>query len=206
MLTKRRGVSRMAKASPGNQMPGGGRYIIVVRDPGDAAVSAFKFTEGWFLEPGTVPIDEFVQQRFLRKREYYHHLRSWWAHKDDDNVLLLAYEHMLADPRRAIERIAAFIGITLDEELLAITLEHSSMAFMLRHKDRFDDALIRRRSEEVMGLPPGSDSAKVRLGKAGTREDLNADTRASLDAAWREEITAELGFENYAALLEALAE
>ncbi len=191
---------------PWDPMPKGGRYIIVVRDPGDAAVSSFKFSEGWFLEPGAISIDEFVIQGFLKKREYYKHLRSWWAHRHDDNVLLMAYEHMLNDPERAIERIAEFIGIDLDDELRAITLQHASLEFMLAHKDRFDDALIRKLSEDVMGLPPGSDSAKVRLGKAGTRTDLSAETRAILDDVWQEEIAGELGLPDYAALLEALAE
>ena len=191
---------------PWDPMPKGGRYIIVVRDPGDAAVSSFKFSEGWFLEPGAISIDEFVIQGFLKKREYYKHLRSWWAHRHDDNVLLMAYEHMLNDPERAIERIAEFIGIDLDDEFRAITLQHASLEFMLAHKDRFDDALIRKLSEDVMGLPPGSDSAKVRLGKAGTRTDLSAETRAILDDVWQEEIAGELGLPDYAALLEALAE
>ena len=191
---------------PWDPMPKGGRYIIVVRDPGDAAVSSFKFSEGWFLEPGAISIDEFVIQGFLKKREYYKHLRSWWAHRHDDNVLLMAYEHMLNDPERAIERIAEFIGIDLDDELRAITLQHASLDFMLAHKDRFDDALVRKLSEDVMGLPPGSDSAKVRLGKAGTRTDLSAETRAILDDVWQEEIAGELGLPDYAALLEALAE
>ncbi len=189
---------------PWDPMPKGGRYIIVVRDPGDAAVSSFKFSEGWFLEPGAISMDEFVTQGFLRKREYYKHLRSWWAHKDDENVLMLAYEHMLTNSERAIERIAEFIGIKLDDELRAITLEHSSLDFMLKHKDRFDDALIRTLSEAVMGLPPGSDSAKVRLGKSGTLTDLSVETRTLLDEVWQEEIASALGLADYGALLEAL--
>ncbi len=187
-----------------DEIPKGGRYIVVVRDPGDAAVSAFKFAEGWFLEPGAIAIDEYVTQGFLKRREYYRHLSSWWAHRHDDNVLLLAYEHMLENSEKAIEHIAEFIGIELDAELKAITLAHTSMAFMLEHKDRFDDALIRRRSEEVLGLPSGSDSAKVRLGQAGTRVALAPATLSLLAQAWQEEIANALGLADYQALLDAL--
>ena len=63
----------------------------------------------------------------------------------------------------------AVCGYALDDELLAITLEHSSLAFMQAHKDRFDDAMLRARSEEEV-LPPGSDSAKVRAGQVGEFE------------------------------------
>lgn len=97
-------------------MPKGGRYINVVRDPGDAAVSMFKFQEGWFLEPGAVGVDEFVQST-LQHRRYYHHLRSWWPRRNDEDVLFLAYEKMLKDAECTIARIADFIGIELDDEL-----------------------------------------------------------------------------------------
>jgi len=184
-------------------MPKGGRYINVVRDPGDAAVSLFKFQEGWFLEPGAVSVDEFVQST-LQHRRYYHHLKSWWPRRNDKDVLFLAYEKMLRDAEHTIRRIADFIGIELDDELLALTLEHSSMAFMLEHKDRFDDAILRRYTEQHAGIPPGSDSAKVREGKAGSSVTLSDETRAMLDAVWAEEITATLGFPDYLSLIAAL--
>ena len=182
-------------------VPKGGRYIVVVRDPGDAAVSLFKFQEGWFLEPGCVSIDEFLEHSFLTNRRYYQHLESWWPHRHDHNVLLLAYERMLQDPSDAISRIAAFIGVPLDAELMTLTLEHSSVGFMLQHKDRFDDALLRDFSEAHADLPPGSDSAKVRVGKRGGRAALSAQAQSKLAQVWREEITASLGYSDYEALI-----
>jgi hypothetical protein len=184
-------------------MPRGGRYINVVRDPGDAAVSMFKFQEGWFLEPGAVGVDEFVQST-LQHRRYYHHLKSWWPRRNDEDVLFLAYEKMLQDTERTIRRVAEFIGISLDAELLKLTLEHSSMDFMLQYKDRFDDAMLRRYSEEHAGIPSGSDSAKVRAGKSGSSVVLSEETHAMLASVWSEEITATLGFPDYAAMIEAL--
>jgi hypothetical protein len=185
-------------------VPEGGRYINVVRDPGDAAVSLFKFNEGWFLEPGAVSVDEFVQAQLTRDDGYFEHLLSWWPRRNDSDVLFLAYEDMLQDPALAIRRIAGFIGIALDEELLALTLEHSSLAFMLKHKDRFDDALMRERSEAVAGIPPGSDSAKVRAGQSGSAVALSDETRRMLNQTWQKHISPALGFASYAELLDAL--
>jgi hypothetical protein len=187
-----------------DKVPRGGRYIVVLRDPGDALVSAFRFQEGWFFEPGSVPIEEFAAE-YLTGRNYFRHLLSWWPRRHDPDVLLLAYEHMLADPDRAIERIAAFISIELDTALFAITRKHTSLEFMLAHKDRFDDALMRALSEERAGLPPGSDSAKVRAGKAGSKAELGPDLTARLDAVWREEVGAAHGHANYAELAAELA-
>jgi len=185
-------------------VPKGGKYINVVREPGDVAVSAFKFQEGWFLEPGSVPIDDYVAAQFLKPRHYFKHLLSWWPHRDDPDVLFLAYEKMLQDPRHTIRRIAAFIDIELDDELLALTEEHASLEFMLAHKDRFDDAMFRLRGEELAGIPPGSDSAKVRAGVRGSRTELRPHTLDDIQAAWREEITAELGFVDYESLIAEL--
>ena len=186
-----------------DKMPRGGRYINVVRDPAAAAVSSFRFMEGWYVEPGTIDVNEFVQGTFLRRREYYKHLRSWWARRNDDDVLFLAYERMLADASATIARIAEFIGVELDDELLAITLEHSSREFMLKHQDRFDDAMLRKQSEELVGLPPGSDSSKVTAGSSS--QSLSDETLALFDDAWREEITEPLGYTTYQDLVGALS-
>ena len=61
-------------------------------------------------------------------------------------------------------RGAGAAGIPLDEQLLALTLERTCRDYMLANKHQFDDALMRELSETKGGLPPGSDSAKVRAG------------------------------------------
>ncbi len=186
-------------------IPKGGKYINAVRNPGDALYSMYKFMEGWFLEPGAVGLEDFARQRFFKSRDYWKHLLSWWPRRRESNVLFLAYEHMLRSPEQTIARVADFIGIPLDERLLETTLEHTSLTFMLAHKDRFDDAMMRRLSEDRCDLPAGSDSAKVRAGRIGAhRENLGAALLAELDAIWREEITSTLGFEDYHALIETL--
>jgi hypothetical protein len=45
----------------------------------------------------------------------------------------------------------------------------------------------------------------VRSGEVGeSRQKLGPEVIAALDAVWRERITAELGFENYAAMIAAM--
>ena len=186
---------------PYQAVPKGGKYINSIRNPGDALCSFHNFMEGWFLEPGAVSIDEFANKRFLHTREYWRHLKSWWKQKDEPNVLFLVYEHMLKDPTRTIQRVADFIGIPLDDELLELTLHNSSIDFMLKHVDRFDDAMVRNLSEERCNLPAGSNSAKVHQGKAGAhRKSLSTEIISKLDEVWQEEIYQTLGFQNYDAL------
>jgi hypothetical protein len=184
-------------------LPKGARAIVALRDPKDALVSVYRFMEGWFFEPGAISIEQFAPTRLdgPATAGYWGHLLSWWAQRDNPDVLLLSYEHMSDAPELNIRRVAAFCGIELDDELLQLTLERTSLGYMLRHKDRFDDMLMRDMAEAVCHLPPGGDSSKVRQGKVGTHhQELPASISAAVDARWREHITSQTGFADYAAL------
>ena len=184
-----------------DDMPRGGKYINVVREPAAAAISLFRFQEGWFLEPGAMTADEFVMGTFVASRAYFQHLKSWWARRNDADVLFLVYEEMLADPAAAIQQIASFMGIDLDAELLALTLRHTSREFMLQHQDKFDDSMLRQLSEDVADLPRGSASAKVTSGSSTSL--LSDNTLEAIALVWQEEITTSLGFDTYQDLLAA---
>lgn len=190
-------------------VPKGARYVVSLRDPKDAMVSMYRFTEGWFFEPAAISIADFARARVLAKPEeptsYWSHLLSWWAERDNPDVLLLSYEYMSDEPEATIRRLAAFCGIPLDDALMALTLERTSLAFMLAHKDRFDDLMMRQLSEARCGLPPGSDSAKVRKGGAGGHaKELPAEIAAEMDAVWTRLVAPKTGFADYAALEAAL--
>jgi hypothetical protein len=191
-----------------DEVPKGARYIVALREPKDAFVSLYRFMEGWFFEPGVISIEDFAQRYIARHAVgggYWRHLLSWWAERDNPTVLVLAYEQMLSDPEGAIRKVATFAGIALDNALLAATLEHSSFAFMAAHKDRFDEAMNRAISETRGGLPPGSDSAKVRQGGTGGRAALPPPTADALDAMWPRVVTPATGLADYPALLAEIA-
>lgn len=185
-------------------LPKGGRAIVSLRDPRDALVSMYRFMEGWMFEPGSIAIADYARVWMgggMPGGDFWTHLLSWWDQRDNPQVLLLTYEHILADPERAIRAVASFCGIALDDELLALTLDHASIGFMLAHKDRFDDLLMRQLLSSRCGVPLDSDAAKVRQGRAGShRQELTPDIVAALDARWTERVTPVTGFADYAAL------
>jgi hypothetical protein len=77
---------------------------------------------------------------------------------------------------------------------------------MKAHDDKYDDLLMRERSEVVCDLPVGSDTSKVRSGEVGAhRMELSDGLLAELDATWAETIAADLGIQSYEMLLEMLA-
>ncbi len=187
-----------------DRIPKGARYVVAFRDPRDAVVSMFRFMEGWFLEPGAVTAEAFADGRINDPDEaggYWRHLISWWEQRDNPNVLLFSYEHMTERPEAHIRRLAAFCGIPLNDDLVALALERSSLPYMLQHKDRFDDLMMRQVSEARCNLPPGSDAAKVRKGGVGGyRGELPPRTIGAMDAKWTEVVTPATGFADYAAL------
>lgn len=183
-------------------IPRGGKYINSIRNPGDALVSMHKFFEGWFLEPGAVSIEEFARGRFIASGKYWQHLVSWWYRRNDTDVLYLVYEHMKEDLTGTIRRVANFIDIELDDELLAITEKHASLEFMLQHKDRYDDLLLRVLSIERAGLPAGSGSSKVREGKVGSHKSgIGQELKEELQEVWQREVTDVIGYKSYEDLI-----
>jgi len=64
---------------------------------------------------------------------------------------------------------------------------------------------MRERSELIAGLPPGSDSAKVRKGQVGEhKKELPTAIADELDQIWREDIETKFGYPTYGALSAAL--
>ena len=192
------------------RVPKGARYVVSLRDPKDAFVSMYRFMEGWFLEPGAIPVEDFLEG-WLRGggpegEGYWSHLISWWEVRDRPEVLLLTYRNMVRNPPAHIRRLAEFAGIPLDQDLLDLVVERTSREYMLAHKNRFDDRMMRDLSETVGRLPPGSESAKVRPGRSDSHAaELPPELAKRMDAIWSEKIEPVTGFANFAELEASLA-
>jgi hypothetical protein len=186
-----------------HDIPKGGRYICVVRDPKDVVVSSYHFHEGWRFEPGTISIDDFAREFFIcreKKRGYWHHVASWWEQRHRSDVLLLTYESMKADLPATVRHVAQFIDHCSDQELLQIVVRQSSIEFMLAHGKKFDDHLLRAHNA-ARHLPPGGESSKVRTGRVGDHLcELSQKVCGEIDALWRLEMEPRFGLPSYEAL------
>jgi hypothetical protein len=189
-------------------VPKGCRYIYVIREPKDIAVSLFRFSEGWFFEPGAISIDDFIQKEVLDEdgQTIWSHLASWWPRRLDDDTLFLTYEDMKDDPAGTVRRVAGFMAIDPASPAIGIAIERSSLAYMQTHARHFDDHLLRDARDAIAGLPPGGDSAKVRTGQVGDhRRAMTPELAAAFDAKWTQEIAGPLGLADYADLRRVLA-
>jgi hypothetical protein len=181
-----------------DEVPKGGKYIAVVRDPCDALVSDYHFMGEMFFDKNSVSLEEFAREDYIPDRNVHKHILAFWEQRKDENVLALCYENMKADLSGTIERVAAFIGIELDDELRQIVLKQSDIKFMQEHKNQFEDHLVRKARSAAMKLPLDGQLNKVRNGQVGeSRKFVPDDIRKELDITWREEITVRIGLKSY---------
>lgn len=187
-----------------HDIPKGGRYVHVIRNPDDALVSAYRFMEGWFFEPGAIDLDTYANERFLvdgRRDDYWRFLLSWWPRRHEADVLFVFFEDMKHDLGRTIVEVAGFIGCPLDDELKDIVMRQSSIGFMKAHQHQFNDHLLRTARDAACGLPLDGAATKVDGGRVGdSAQILSKAITDALDARWRETVGRELGIESYAAL------
>jgi hypothetical protein len=118
------------------------KYLYVARDGRDVAVSYYHFYTTHMGFKGTFA--EFFE-RFLKGEvqygSWFRHVRRWWAHRDDPNVLFLRYEDLAADLPGCVRKISAFFGLPIAPERWPGILECCSFAFMKQHESQFDPLL-----------------------------------------------------------------
>lgn len=108
------------------------RYIYVMRNPKDVAVSLFEFVAK-VSGREALSWDELFELFYQGKVYYgpwFDHVISWWKHKDDPDVLILKYEDMKEDLPGAIRKIATFIGKELPLETLERIVSQTSFNAM----------------------------------------------------------------------------
>lgn len=190
-----------------NDLPQGGKYISVIRDPKDAMLSLYRFFEGWIFEPSSISIDEFALDFYIGTdgRGYWDHIKALWARRDDKNVLPLCYENLKQDLPAAVERVAEFMEIELDDELKDVVVQQSDFKFMNEHNHKFDDHIVRDTRNEVCGIPADGATSKVKSGKVGQGKlQVSKEVMDEFERVWQKEITATLGLQSYEELRQVL--
>jgi hypothetical protein len=158
----------------GEKLPRGVRYIYLVRNPGDVAVSSYHHH---CMTAGVLYSRERYLQQFFSDQSpfgsWFKHVASWWPHRHDENVLFLRYEDVIGDLQAAVRKVALFCDFPLDETQMPRILERCSLAFMKQHGDKFDPR-IRRFSSRLAEF--------IREGRAGTgAEALGAEQKKRLE-------------------------
>jgi hypothetical protein len=165
-----------------------------------------RFFAGWLVEPGGVSFEDFFPAWLgggPGGTDYFTHLLSWYARRDQADTLLDTYGHASGDRPAMIRRLAAFLDLSLTDEGAAIVEEMTSRDFMHAHKDRFDDHMLCEVLTAGIGIPADSDSSKVQA-KGSDGDELPQSVRDRIAAMWAERVEPVTGHADFDALAAAI--
>ncbi|CAL1272150.1 unnamed protein product [Larinioides sclopetarius] len=116
------------------------KVLYIYRNPEDTFVSFFHFLEN--VREEKLNLEEFFEGFITGNVEYgsyFEHVLSYLNHKDDDNLLLISYERLHANPKEGILRIAKFLGdeyyheLSTDKLLLNKIVKNTSFDHMKKN-------------------------------------------------------------------------
>jgi hypothetical protein len=158
------------------------RYLAVVRDLKDVCVSGYHFLKSMAFGPLMPSVARWVDYMLSAdfRPSWAEHLASYWAVRDQPNVLFLTYEQMRKDHVGAVRRIADFMGVELSSTELASVVEQSTFAAMKAGGARFEPGRV---------VPWGKEQSMLRRGESGkSSELLTAEQQARVDDWCRAEL------------------
>ena len=133
------------------------RYIYIGRDGRDVVWSMYNHhanaNDLWYQALNDTPgrVGPPIERPPATITQYYHdwldhdghpfwpfwsNVRSWWDIRHLPNVMLLHFAALKADMPGEIRRIAAFLGVAIDEARWPAILEHCSFDYMKRNAAR----------------------------------------------------------------------
>ena len=132
-----------------------GKYLYVMRNGMDVAWSYYNHMRNYFGMDKTFAeyFDEFCSPS--RRRNWFEHVAGWLENPLGREVLVLRYEDLHEDLDEALERIAAFCGISLDREDFVRVKERSSFDFMKRYWHKFGIRAGNKRAKNANFLRRG---------------------------------------------------
>ena len=81
---------------------------------------------------------------------WFEHVASFWSHHGEPNVLFVHFNDMQADLDAQMRRVAAFLGIEVDERRWPELVERCTFASMKARSDEISDFdRLRRRRRDV---------------------------------------------------------
>lgn len=172
------------------------KYVYIARNPYDTCVSYYHHTKRlptYLFEDGT--FEEFFdmfEQGKVDFGDYFDHLLSWHAHRNDSNVLFVTYEELKKDTAGWILKLADFFGNTQygkrfreHPELVKKVLDMTSMDAM-----KAINSKMRNWSETLQSMPKEAleelmKSAKETFGDAWEKPCKGQFVRKGIVGDWK---------------------
>ncbi|KAG1714310.1 Sulfotransferase 1C2 [Nymphon striatum] len=150
------------------------KYIYITRNPFDCCVSLFHHHRAFYEYEFDGTFDEFFEM-FLRGEvafgNYFHNVRSWYAHKDDPNIHFMLYEDLKNNPEDEIVKLGRFLGgkyeqDVMNKDFVKEVIEKSNFKTMSK--------FTQMNSEELQGKVP---SKFIRKGVIGDYKNMFSESQ-----------------------------
>ncbi|XP_039322135.1 sulfotransferase 2A1 [Saimiri boliviensis] len=129
------------------------KMIYLLRNPKDVLVSGYFFWKQMTFVKKPKSWEQYFEwfcQGHVIYGSWFDQIQGWMSMREKKNFLLLSYEELKKDTRRAVEKICQFLGKTLEPEELNLILKNSSFEAM-RENNMSNYSLLRTHS--VVGDP-----------------------------------------------------
>lgn len=114
---------------------------------------------------------------------HFRHMQSWWDYRHLENIQFVHFADLLSDPEKEVRRVAAHIGVTVNEDLLPGILERIAFQKM---KESFDTQIM----PDAMNMFQGGGQTFMNKGTNGRwRNVLTEAELAGYQAAVEKEMT-----------------
>ncbi|XP_069582746.1 amine sulfotransferase-like [Ranitomeya imitator] len=109
------------------------KIVYVCRNPKDCLVSFHQFYKkltsfNFRMNIGQF-MDLFTSGRVLGGL-WFDHIKEWYTHRHEFNILFVTYEEMVKDLRSAVLKICKFVDKSLDEKAVDIVVEKATFRSM----------------------------------------------------------------------------
>jgi hypothetical protein len=126
---------------PREWLPDGARYVYVVRDGRDVAVSYYHFYRDYLRFQGSFDafFDRFLAGR-LQYGSWFKHVAGWRSHVGDPSVLVLAYEEVVRDREATARKLLEHLEVSADDARVRRAVAGTSFEAMKAKEPVFDHA------------------------------------------------------------------
>ncbi|KAK7835294.1 hypothetical protein U0070_017830, partial [Myodes glareolus] len=148
------------------------KVLYIYRNPKDVLTSYFHFIN-WIVVPEASKTVEAFMQAFLDGRvvgsNWFDHIRGWYEHRHDFNIMFLSYEDMKKDLRGSVLKICSFLEKELSEEDV--------------------DAVVRQATFQNMKSDPRANKDDIMKKEIGAGNDQGTFLRKGTIGDWKHHLT-----------------
>ncbi|XP_077018843.1 amine sulfotransferase-like [Tamandua tetradactyla] len=139
------------------------KIVYIYRNPKDVLISYYHFSNLAVAFQPSENLEQFME-RFLDGKvmgsHWFDHIRGWYEHKHDFNILFMKYEDMKKDLRSSVLKLCSFLEKELSEKDLDAVVRQSTFQNMksdpLANYDYFLKDLVGTRTNDGCFLRKGT--------------------------------------------------